>query len=100
MTRYSRFFNNLQYLLMTCHFSDCTENIGTISALSGPISCNVPSQCSAVDCCVHVDFLKRSFHAVVNIEPCERKFVITIENLQLDLSYLSYQWGRMIFCLQ
>jgi hypothetical protein len=44
--------------------------------------------------------LKRSFHAVVNIEPCERKFVITIENLQLDLSYLSYQWGRMIFCLQ
>ncbi|VDI01394.1 Hypothetical predicted protein [Mytilus galloprovincialis] len=73
---------------------DCGESIGTITTLSGPISCNVPTQCSAVSCCVYIDFLQRSFHASVDIDPCDKKFMISIDDLQLDLCYLKYQWGK------
>ncbi|CAC5379438.1 unnamed protein product [Mytilus coruscus] len=75
---------------------NCGESIGTITTLSGPISCNVPTQCSAVSCCVNIDFLQRSFHASVDIDPCDKKFMISIDDLQLDLCYLKYQWDCVL----
>ena len=68
-----------------------------MTTLSGPISCVIPTTCTTVECCVYVDFLQRSFLAVLDIDPCSRTFTISIERFVIDLDYLTYQWGKNLW---
>jgi hypothetical protein len=46
-----------------------------------------------------VDFLKRSFHAVLDIDMCSRKITLAVEKLKIDLSVLDYTWGMLNFVI-
>jgi len=65
--------------------------------LDSPVSCAMLSSCSAVDCCIDILFLDRSFHIVFDIDMCSRKMVISIEKLKIELSVLDYNWGKIHF---
>jgi len=55
----------------------------------------IPSHCTAVDCCIDVDFLGRSFHAYLDLDTCNNQFTVGIEKLKLDpVSLLDYKFGR------
>ncbi|VDI06314.1 Hypothetical predicted protein [Mytilus galloprovincialis] len=73
--------------------NDCPSNKLDLPALSGPLQCTLQSSCTAVDCCIYVDFLKRSFHVMLDIDMCSRKITLGVEKLKMDLSVLDYTWG-------
>ncbi|XP_063447091.1 uncharacterized protein LOC134726610 [Mytilus trossulus] len=57
-------------------------------------SCFMPSHCTAVDCCIDVDFLHRSFHTYIDLNTCDNTFKLGIEKLKLDpISLTDYQFG-------
>lgn len=76
---------------------DCPSSQLDLPALSGPVSCTLLSSCTAVDCCIYVDFLKRSFHALLDIDMCSRKITLAVEKLKMDFSVLDYTWGMLNF---
>ena len=78
---------------------DCPSSQLDLPELSGPVSCTLLSSCTAVDCCIYVDFLKRSFHAVLDIDMCSRKITLALEKLKIDLSVLDYTWGMLNFVI-
>ncbi|VDI38368.1 Hypothetical predicted protein [Mytilus galloprovincialis] len=62
--------------------------------LTIPASCFMPSHCTAVDFCIDVDFLHRSFHAYIDLNTCDNTFKLGIEKLKLDpISLTDHQFG-------
>jgi hypothetical protein len=66
-----------------------------LPALDDSVSCHLPKQCTGVECCVDVDLVGRSFHAYVQIDPCQYTLGIGIENLVVNLTLLDYEWGKV-----
>ena len=80
-------------MCFTC-ISDCPLNI-PLTPLPAPVSCFIPSHCTAVDCCVDVDFLQRSFHAYIDLNTCDNMFTIGIEKLKIDpVNLTDYEFGE------
>ncbi|XP_076076025.1 uncharacterized protein LOC143046848 [Mytilus galloprovincialis] len=73
--------------------NECPLSV-TLQELIIPASCYMPSHCTAVDCCIDVDFLHRSFHAYIDLNTCDNTFKLGIEKLKLDpISLTDYQFG-------
>ena len=80
-------------MCFTC-ISDCPLTI-PLTPLPAPASCFIPSHCTAVDCCVDVDFLQRSFHAYIDLNTCDNMFTIGIEKLKIDpVNLTDYEFGE------
>jgi len=58
------------------------------------VSCVVPSSCSALSCCVDVDFMSRTINTEIYIDPCTYTLSLTIEKLHVETSLLTYKWGE------
>ena len=50
------------------------------------VTCYVPSQCTAVDCCVDVPALDMSFHTHLSIDPCQYTLRIGIDKYGFTLA--------------
>lgn len=82
------------YVFFKTIFTDCPLTI-PLTPLKIPATCMIPSHCTAVDCCIDVDFLGRSFHTYLDLDTCNNQFTVGIEKLKLDpVSLLDYKFGR------
>lgn len=64
------------------------------TALSGDLTCLIKDTCTAVSCCMDVDFLQRAFEAYVTIDPCDYYLEVGIEKLKFNISLNDYTFGR------
>ncbi|VDH92137.1 Hypothetical predicted protein [Mytilus galloprovincialis] len=67
----------------------------SLTPLPSPISCMIPSHCTAVDCCIDVDFLDRSFNAFLDVNMCTNVMTVGLEKLVTDpISLVDYTFGK------
>ncbi|XP_052090897.1 uncharacterized protein LOC127727822 [Mytilus californianus] len=73
--------------------NDCPLGV-PLKPLNIPATCRIPNHCTAIDCCIEVDFLHRSFHAYIDINTCDNMFTVGIEKLKIDpVSLINYEFG-------
>lgn len=78
----------INYLYLECPLSVST------SPLNIPATCVILSHCTAIDCCVDVEFLHRSFHVLFDLNVCNNTFTIGIDRLQLEpMNLTSIEYG-------
>ncbi|XP_052083602.1 uncharacterized protein LOC127720902 [Mytilus californianus] len=66
----------------------------SLTPLPSPVSCMIPSHCTAVYCCIDVDFLDRSFHAFLDVNMCTNVMTVGLEKLVIDpINLLDYEFG-------
>ncbi|VDI43606.1 Hypothetical predicted protein [Mytilus galloprovincialis] len=67
----------------------------SLTPLPSPVSCMISSHCTAVDCCIDVDFLDRSCNAFLDVNTCTNAMTVGLEKLVLGpISLLDYQFGK------
>ncbi|XP_071123204.1 uncharacterized protein [Mytilus edulis] len=75
--------------------SECPLSVST-SPLNIPATCVILSHCTAIDCCVDVEFLHRSFHVLFDLNVCNNTFTIGIDRLQLEpMNLTSIEYGKI-----
>ncbi|KAK3102203.1 hypothetical protein FSP39_009587 [Pinctada imbricata] len=75
--------------------SDCPLDVSTTD-ITGDGTCLIPSTCTAVDCCVDVGFMSRSFRAHMELDPCGEMIRVGVERLAFNLTLAEHGFG-MIF---
>ncbi|KAK3101652.1 hypothetical protein FSP39_005219 [Pinctada imbricata] len=75
--------------------SDCPLEVSTTD-ITGDGTCLIPSTCTAVDCCVDVGFMSRSFRAHMELDPCGEMIRVGVERLAFNLTLAEHGFG-MIF---
>ncbi|KAK3612535.1 hypothetical protein CHS0354_024512 [Potamilus streckersoni] len=73
--------------------SECPGNI-TLPKLPGPVTCHIPDYCTGISCCVDVRSIGRSFHVYVDIDSCDHRLTVGIEQLHVNISLIGYVWGQ------
>lgn len=58
-------------------------------------TCYLPSLCTAVDCCVEITSLSRSFNFYINIDPCNYLLRVGIDNFYFNQSLDRYTFGML-----
>lgn len=69
----------------------CSRTVNT-GNVSGSV-CHLTSECTFSECCTEVSFLRRSFHTLLHIDPCNFVMVVGIETYSRNISLAGYQWG-------
>jgi hypothetical protein len=83
---------NNRYITLSFICTDCSLGVN-ISPLENILSCNLQESCSAVDCCVDIYLLERSFNVKFNLDPCSSTLELSIERLHFDVSLDDYVSG-------
>ena len=65
--------------------------------LPNMVSCALMESCTAIDCCVDVYILSRTFNFAIDIDPCQNHIVLRIEKLTYSVSLSDYQMGKSLF---
>ena len=76
-------------LLVACHDVD-------IPALTDILTCSVHGDCLGIQCCVNLNLkvteLKMKAWLIIN--PCDFKFSVGFEKLDLNFTLFTYEWGK------
>lgn len=89
------YHNYLHVLSLIFEFYEITDCQKTVSKPSITDSlCNIKSDCTSSECCTEIDFLKRSFHTYLDIDPCNFVLKVGIEKFNREISIAEYQWGE------
>ena len=67
----------------------------SLVSLGSAMSCHIPGHCTAVDCCVDVDFITRSIRAFVDLDACSYTLSVGVERLQFTRLLFDYEWGEV-----
>lgn len=78
---------NITFLLL-----DCKHDL-VLPKLPDSTRCNIRESCTAVSCCMNVDFLKRAFNTRVEVDTCNYKLKFGIEKLDQEIDLFNYKWG-------
>ncbi|VDI45263.1 Hypothetical predicted protein [Mytilus galloprovincialis] len=73
--------------------NECRSNRHVFSPLPSNITCNIQDHCTAVDCCIHVELLNRSFHVYMDIDSCYYRLTVGIERMNYTMNLFDYKWG-------
>ncbi|XP_052081233.1 uncharacterized protein LOC127719257 [Mytilus californianus] len=73
--------------------NECNQSMAALPSNTGPIGCHIGDTCNAVDCCITLEKIGRSFETFINIEPCLFKLTVAIEQLQFSKWLFDYEWG-------
>ncbi|XP_062593831.1 uncharacterized protein LOC134255325, partial [Saccostrea cucullata] len=65
--------------------SDCQMDVLT-SPITDSVSCLIKDTCTAVSCCMDIDFLQRSFETYVTVDACNYWIFVGIEKLSFNIS--------------
>ncbi|XP_046562947.1 uncharacterized protein LOC124271840 [Haliotis rubra] len=60
--------------------------------LPDSMACHVPDICTAVDCCIYIDFLSRAFNVFLTVDMCTYQLTVGVENLVYKRMLLDYQY--------
>ncbi|KAL5015120.1 hypothetical protein ScPMuIL_009390 [Solemya velum] len=58
------------------------------------VSCHIPKKCTAINCCMSVDFLGLSFNAFIDIDTCNYKLSGCVEKICFNITLFEYDWGK------
>ena len=83
---------------MYLRFTACPANI-SVSNFRGSASCNIPSSCTAVQCCVEVGLVGRTFDIGLDIDYCRQMISFNIERLTKSVSLNQYNFGKIRYTL-
>jgi hypothetical protein len=64
---------------------DCQMDVLT-SPITSSVSCLIEDKCTAVSCCVDIDFLQKSFETYITVDACNNRIVVGIEKLFFNIS--------------
>ena len=82
---------NIRFVLL---FSACPVDFDLPKiAANLPITCHVPDYCTGIECCVEVDFLKKSFHFYILLDGCRYKIKAGIEDFGIDETLYTFDSG-------
>ena len=86
------------YLLLVCQLSVDFTGHHMSTTTADKVTCYLLSLCTAVDCCVEVTPLSRSFHLYLSIDPCNYLLRVGIDNFYLNQSLDRYTFGEDSNC--
>ena len=72
--------------------SDCPLAL-TLDPLPNDVVCYIPDFCTGVHCCVNTGVLNRNIHVVFELNGCDHRLVVGIENFRRNISLVNYSWG-------
>ena len=78
---------------MSTFVSACHEPL-SLQPHTGPISCHLMDSCTAVDCCIELTQMTKSFHVFLHLDNCYKRLKVGIENYFIDIAYLDYEFGK------
>uniref|UniRef100_K1PXP9 Uncharacterized protein n=1 Tax=Magallana gigas TaxID=29159 RepID=K1PXP9_MAGGI len=73
--------------------SDCQMDVLT-NPISDSVTCLIKDTCTAVSCCMDIDFLQRSFESYITIDACNQWIHVGIEKLSFNISFDDFPFGR------
>ncbi|VDI33335.1 Hypothetical predicted protein, partial [Mytilus galloprovincialis] len=73
--------------------NECNQSMAVLPSDIEPVGCHIGDTCNAIDCCITLDKIGRSFKTFINIEPCLFKLTVAIEQLQFSKWLFDYEWG-------
>lgn len=63
--------------------------------LQSGLSCHITNSCTVLDCCIDIQKLGIAMNFYVNLDTCNNKFTVGIENLNRTISVLNMDFGRV-----
>lgn len=82
------------FIKITCILG-CEAAIMDLPTLQSGLSCRVSNSCMGVDCCVDVQKLGLSLNFYLNLDICNNKFTVGVENLNTTISILKIEFGTI-----
>lgn len=76
------------------HLTDCPLPVLTIP-LPTDLLCHIPATCTSVHCCVisHTP-LNRSISVLLDLDPCNQRILLEIENFAHQISLYDFTFGK------
>lgn len=81
----------LRFLIIGCPRSSLYTKTDLTSQ---PVLCTISSKCTEVRCCVAVSPISRNFAAYIDIDPCNHRMTVGIEDYKTNVNLLSYTYGK------
>ncbi|XP_063447892.1 uncharacterized protein LOC134727440 [Mytilus trossulus] len=60
-----------------------------------PVSCHIPDYCTGIQCCVDVEFIKKSFHFYILLDGCQYRIKAGIDRFGIDEAFFSFDSGMV-----
>ena len=65
-------------------------------SLQQDIRCTHLASCTGVECCVDVKTINHSINVVLDLDPCNHRLIIGIENLSETISLYNLKMGMLL----
>ena len=75
-------------------WTDCQMDVLT-SPITDSVTCLIKDTCTAVSCCMDIDFLQRSFETYITVEACNHWIQVGIEKLSFNISMDDLSYGTL-----
>ena len=82
-----------RFNITICHILGCFDDSIELPILSDSMTCRLQPLCSAIKCCVDVDFLRTSFMGYVTLDPCNYKIKVGIEKIAFEKTLNAFDFG-------
>ncbi|VDI08519.1 Hypothetical predicted protein [Mytilus galloprovincialis] len=66
-----------------------------LPSLQSRLSCHITNSCMGVDCCMDVQKLGLSLNFYLNLDICNNRFTVGVENLNRTISILNIEFGTI-----
>ncbi|XP_053398719.1 uncharacterized protein LOC128556879 [Mercenaria mercenaria] len=74
--------------------NDCPKLKVNLPSLPASTVCHIAASCTAIDCCISVEYLKRSLQASFNIDFCNFTIRGNLEKSTFNFNIIDYKWGQ------
>ncbi|XP_053392737.1 uncharacterized protein LOC128555173 [Mercenaria mercenaria] len=75
--------------------NECGFITSDLPGLPASSVCHISSSCTAVECCVGVDYLKITVHVSLEIDFCDFVIKGSLEKISFELNLINYDWGKL-----
>ncbi|XP_052083604.1 uncharacterized protein LOC127720904 [Mytilus californianus] len=75
--------------------NDCSSKATVVleEPISNHTSCYIPDKCTAVYCCTDTPLLNITVNTVVDLDICNYKLTVTLEEVTLEYTLVDYEYG-------
>lgn len=84
---------NVKYA--NCMLSECSHLRLELPDLPASSVCHIASTCTAIDCCIDIDYLRRSIQSSFSIDFCNFTIQGNLEKLKFNFNIIDYKWGKL-----
>ena len=75
------------FFVFVIPIAECSTVLTTIPISSDMVSCRVLSSCTAIECCVDVTPLGKTFTVLLEVDACNKELTIGIDEYKTKLPY-------------